>query len=63
LDRRDYRPFALGFVRAVHAATGATYGPGTYRNLLAAYAPQRRPSTSTLAQEKAALLDELEREH
>lgn len=42
------------FIEAVYQATGRTYGPDVYRRLLAAYAPERRPSTTTLAAEKTA---------
>jgi hypothetical protein len=62
LDQRDHRPFVRAFVRAVHEATGRTFSPVIYRRLLAAYAPQRRPSTATLAIEKLLLADELELE-
>ncbi|MET3135254.1 hypothetical protein AAKU55_005562 [Oxalobacteraceae bacterium GrIS 1.11] len=61
LDRRDHRPFVRGFIRAVHAATGRAFSPAIYRRLLAAYAPERRPSTATLALEKEVLVDELAR--
>ncbi|WP_426197692.1 hypothetical protein [Massilia sp. DWR3-1-1] len=61
-DPRDHRPFVRDFLRAVHGVTGAVYGPATYRKLLAAYAPQRRPSTTTLAHEKDLLVGELKRE-
>lgn len=59
LDQRDHRPFVRAFLRAVHEATGKTFSPAIYRRLLSAYAPQRRPSTSTLAIEKERLCDEL----
>lgn len=59
LNQRDHRPFVRAFVRAVHEATGKTFSPVIYRRLLAAYAPERRPSTSTLAVEKELLCDEL----
>ena len=59
LDLRDHRPFVRAFLRAVHEATGKTFSPAIYRRLLSAYAPQRRPSTSTLAIEKERLCDEL----
>ena len=58
-DQRDHRPFVRAFLRAVHEATGKTFSPAIYRRLLSAYAPQRRPSTSTLAIEKELLRDEL----
>lgn len=59
LDPRDHRPFVRAFLRAVHEATGKTFSPAIYRRLLSAYAPERRPSTSTLAIEKERLADEL----
>lgn len=58
-DQRDHRPFVRAFMRAVHEATGKTFSPAIYRRLLSAYAPQRRPSTATLAIEKQLLCDEL----
>lgn len=59
LDQRDHRPFVRAFLRAVYEATGKTFSPAIYRRLLSAYAPERRPSTSTLAIEKERLCDEL----
>ncbi|GAA0432304.1 hypothetical protein ACFOY5_20845 [Massilia aurea] len=59
LDQRDHRPFVRAFMRAVHSATGKTFSPAIYRRLLSVYAPERRPSTSTLAMEKERLRDEL----
>lgn len=59
LDQRDHRPFVRAFMRAVHSATGKTFSPAIYRRLLSVYAPERRPSTSTLAIEKERLSDEL----
>lgn len=47
-----HRPFVHDFLRAVYHATGETYGAARYRQLLAAYAPQCRPSTSTIELEK-----------
>lgn len=61
-DQRDHRPFVRAFVRAVHEVTGRTFSPAIYRRLLGAYAPDRRPSTATLAIEKQLLADELELE-
>lgn len=58
-DQRDHRPFVRAFMRAVHDATGKTFSPAIYRRLLSAYAPERRPSTATLAIEKQLLCDEL----
>lgn len=61
-DPRDHRPFVRDFLRAVYAATGQVYGAASYRRLLSAYAPERRPSTTTLEQEKDLLVAELKRE-
>lgn len=49
---RDHRPFVREFIGALHRITGRTYSPAIYRRLLAAYAPDRKPSTATLALEK-----------
>lgn len=51
-DVRNHRPFVRDFIAAVHHATGKTYSADIYRRLLGAYAPERRPSTTTLAAEK-----------
>lgn len=59
LNPRDHRPFVSAFIRAVYEATHKTFSPAIYRRLLAAYAPERRPSTSTLAIEKELFSDEL----
>jgi hypothetical protein len=59
LNQRDHRPFVRAFIRAVHEATGKTFSPAIYRRLLDAYAPERRPSTSTLALEKEVFVDAL----
>jgi DNA-binding LytR/AlgR family response regulator len=40
--------------------TGKTYSPSIYRRLLSAYAPERKPSTTTLAIEKERFVKELE---
>lgn len=45
-------------MRAVQEATGKLYSPAIYQRLLAAFAPERRPSTATLAAEKDALANE-----
>nr|WP_315219912.1 hypothetical protein [uncultured Duganella sp.] len=58
LDPRNHRPFVRAFLRAVRDATGQLYSPAIYHRLLAAFAPERRPSTSTLAAEKQALAGE-----
>lgn len=55
LDQRNHRPFVRAFLRAVQQATGNLYSPAIYQRLLKAYAPDRRPSTATLASEKQAL--------
>ncbi|HEX8413268.1 MAG TPA: hypothetical protein VF637_05210 [Sphingomicrobium sp.] len=60
LNPRDHGPFLRAFVRAVYEATGKTFSPVIYRRLLDAYAPERRPSTSTLERAKQSLIDELE---
>lgn len=52
VDTRSHRPFVREFIRVVHAATGKLYSPEIYRRLLDAYAPTRRPSISTLADER-----------
>jgi hypothetical protein len=54
-----HRQFVHDFIRAVYHATGETYGAARYRQLLGAYAPQCRPSTSTIELEKNQLLDDL----
>lgn len=58
-DPRNHRPFVRNFLMAVHDVTGQLYSPSIYHRLLAAYAPQRRPSTATLAAEKQALAAEI----
>lgn len=58
IDPQNHRPFVRAFIRLVQSATGRFYSPAVYRRLLAAYAEHRRPSTSTLAAEKAALAAE-----
>lgn len=59
---RGNRDFVLDFMRAVYSATGQLYSPAIYRRLLKAYAPDRRPSTETLALVKKALEDDLRQE-
>jgi hypothetical protein len=63
LDRRGHRPFVGGFMRSVYEVTGRVFSPSIYRRLLAAYARERSPSTTTLALEKKLLEQELEREN
>lgn len=55
LDQRSHRPFVRGFMLAVAEATGDLFSPAIYQRLLAAFAPERKPSTATLASEKQAL--------
>ncbi|MFC5514112.1 hypothetical protein ACFPOU_23705 [Massilia jejuensis] len=62
LNPRDHGPFVRAFVRAVYEATGKTFSPVIYRRLLDAYAPERRPSTSTLERAKQSLIDEIDLE-
>lgn len=52
VDTRSHRPFVREFIQLVHATTGKLYSPEIYRRLLDAYAPARRPSMSTLAEER-----------
>ncbi|MCX7293659.1 hypothetical protein [Janthinobacterium sp.] len=56
---RNHRPFVRDFIAAVFHATGKTYSAPIYRRLLGAYAPERRPSTSTLAAEKTLFEQQL----
>jgi len=62
LGGNSHRPFVRGFILAVHEATGQFFSPTIYRRLLAAFAPARRPSTVTLADEKDRLAAELARQ-
>lgn len=57
LNARNHRPFVRAFLQAVFEATGQVYSPAIYHRLLAAYAPDRRPSTTTIAAEKHAFND------
>ena len=59
VDPRDHRPFTRAFIRAVHQATGKTFGPDIYRRLLKVYGPGRRPSNDTLAAERRVFDQEL----
>ncbi|MCS0591839.1 hypothetical protein ACFQ09_12650 [Massilia norwichensis] len=59
VDTQSNRPFVRDFIRAVHQATGRTFSPAIYRRLLNAYAPERRPSTTTLSIEKEFVEQEL----
>lgn len=58
---RDHRAFVREFIRGVHRITGKSFSPAIYRRLLTAYAPDRKPSTATLALEKERFVRELER--
>jgi hypothetical protein len=58
-DTQSNRPFVRDFIRAVHHVTGRTFSPSIYRRLLNAYAPERRPSTTTLSIEKEFVEQEL----
>lgn len=62
LNPRDHRQFVRDFIQAVHRVTGKTFSPAIYRRLLSAYAPDRKPSTATLALEKERFTKELDRE-
>jgi polyhydroxyalkanoate synthesis regulator phasin len=53
LDSRSHRPFVRAFIALIRDVTGKLYSPTIYRRLLDAYAPARRPSTETLAVERA----------
>lgn len=59
VDTQSNRPFIREFIRAVHQATGRTFSPAIYRRLLNVYAPDRRPSTTTLSIEKEFVEQEL----
>jgi hypothetical protein len=61
INPRDHRQFVREFIRAVHLVTGKTFSPAIYRRLLGAYAPERKPSTATLAVEKERFVKELDR--
>ena len=60
VNPRDHRRYVREFIRVIHKITGKTYSPAIYRRLLSAYAPQRKPSTATLALEKERFVKELE---
>ncbi len=60
VNPRDHRRYVREFIRLIHKITGKTYSPAIYRRLLSAYAPQRKPSTATLALEKERFVKELE---
>jgi len=58
LDTGNHRPFVGAFIRAVYDATAKFYSPAIYQRLLRAYAPERRPSTATIATERARIMDD-----
>ncbi|MES2899351.1 MAG: hypothetical protein V4723_06450 [Pseudomonadota bacterium] len=60
INPRDHRLFVRDFIRAVYRVTRKTFSPAIYRRLLSAYAPDRKPSTATLALEKERLAKELD---
>lgn len=60
VNPRDHRRYVREFIRVIHKITGKTFSPTIYRRLLSAYAPQRKPSTATLALEKERFVKELE---
>ncbi|MVW64450.1 hypothetical protein GPY61_31490 [Massilia sp. NEAU-DD11] len=60
LDTSNHRPFVGAFIQAVRDATGNYFSPMIYQRLLRAYAPARRPSTATIASERARIMDTTE---
>lgn len=60
LDTNNHRPFVGAFIHAVYEATGSFFSPMIYHRLLRAYAPTRRPSTATIASERAQIMDTAE---
>lgn len=60
VNPRDHRRYVREFIRLIYKITGKNYSPAIYRRLLSAYAPQRKPSTATLALEKERFVKELE---
>lgn len=60
LDTNNHRPFVGAFIQAVRDATGNYFSPMIYQRLLRAYAPARRPSTATIASERARIMDTAE---
>ncbi len=53
------RPFVGAFIRLVYEASGDVYGAKTYRELLKSYAPEYKPSTTTVHDEKKRFEDDL----
>lgn len=60
LDTSNHRPFVGAFIQVVRDATGNYFSPMIYQRLLRAYAPARRPSTATIASERARIMDTAE---
>jgi hypothetical protein len=60
LDTNNHRPFVGAFIQAIHEATGSYFSPMIYQRLLRAYAPARRPSTATIASERARVMETAE---
>lgn len=60
LDTNNHRPFVGAFIQVVRDATGNYFSPMIYQRLLRAYAPARRPSTATIASERARVMDTAE---
>ncbi|MBZ2210077.1 hypothetical protein I4X03_022670 [Massilia sp. R798] len=61
LNPRDHRLFVREFIGVIYLITGKAYSPAIYRRLLSAYAPDRKPSTATLAIEKERFVKQLDR--
>lgn len=59
-DASNHRPFVGAFIQVVRDATGNYFSPMIYQRLLRAYAPARRPSTATIASERARIMDTAE---
>lgn len=59
LNPGNHRPFVSAFIKAVYEATGKYFSPNIYHRLLRAYAPTRRPSTATVASERARVMDDM----
>lgn len=60
LNSSNHTRFLRPFIRLVFSVTGKTLSPAVYRRLLAAFAPGRTPSITTIAAEKARFVAELE---
>lgn len=54
-----HRGFVRDFLSTVYFVTGKVFGPQFYRRLLKQYAPQRRPSTTTIESELERFRNEL----